>query len=108
MTREGAHPLHALVVDERPERGARVHAAAQLQLAHALGHGIHKRVVHAILRQGQFGVAHLLMGQVTSTLRMAGPACVVHDCFSTRAFFIRPSLHPALPDQYAIGTQVVC
>ena len=68
MTRkEDAHPLHALVVDERPEGGARVHAAAQFQLAHALSHGIHKRVVHAVLQQGQFGVAHLLMGQMTNT-----------------------------------------
>lgn len=45
--RAAAHPVHRARVDERAERGVRVQAAAQLQLAHALGRRLHKRVVHA-------------------------------------------------------------
>ncbi len=42
-----AHPVHRARVDERAKRGVRVQAAAQLQLAHALGGRLHERVVHA-------------------------------------------------------------
>lgn len=45
--RAAAHPVHRARVDERAERGVRVQAAAQLQLAHALGGRLHKRVIHA-------------------------------------------------------------
>ena len=44
-----AHPLHAPVVDERAQRGARVHATAQLEPTDALCHRLHECVIHAIL-----------------------------------------------------------